>query len=200
MDHTAAASPKREVPEDTNRSPPVKGSKEARHNTVEMMPAAVPETPAMMDTEMGDVQHRPGITSPADSKKARNIGGLAVNATSFFILAALTINAVVGAPVYGALSGELLDPDLVKAGRRRERELMEQFDVFERAPADQARGKRVRSKWVEDYKLENGKRIARSRLVAMEIAWDARFDTFAGTPPLKAVRLGLALAAFIGPD
>ena len=133
-----------------------------------------------------------------DSKKVRTIGGLSVNATSFFIIAALTINAVVGGSIYRALSGELLDPDLVTAGRRRERDLMEQFGVFERIPASQARGKRVRSKWAEYYKWEQGHRIVRSRLVAMEIAWDARFDTFAGTPSLKAVRLGLALAAHFG--
>ena len=43
-----------------------------------------------------------------------------------------------------------------------------------------------------------GERIVRSRLVAMEIAWDTRTDTFAGTPPLKAVRLALALGVSLG--
>ena len=86
-----------------------------------MMPAAVPTTPAV-DIAMGQAHSPPGITSPNDSKKHRTIGGLCVNVTSRFVIAALTINAVIGGNVYGALSGELLDPELVEAGRRRERE------------------------------------------------------------------------------
>ena len=69
---------------------------------------------------------------------------------------------------------------------------MEKFEVFRRVSLKDARGKKVRSKWVEDYKDVEQQRIVRSRLVAMEIAWDVRHDTFAGTPPLKAVRLALA--------
>ena len=49
--------------------------------------------------------------------------------------------------------------------------------------------------------MVGGSRIVRSRHVAMEFAWDTRYDAFAGTPPLKAVRLGLALAVvLVGPS
>jgi len=134
-------------------------------------------------------------------KKARTIGGLAVNVASHMITVMAIMSTASPGPVYGAISGELLDPDLVALGRRRERELMESFHVFDLVRQEDARGKRVRSKWVEDYKDgEAGERIVRSRLVAMEIAWDLRTDTVAGTPPLKAVRLALALAVSLGRD
>jgi hypothetical protein len=132
-------------------------------------------------------------------KAARTIGGLAVNVASRMIMVMALVSNFTG-PVCGAISGELLDPELVALGRKRERELMEQFGVFRRVSQKEARGKKVRSKWVEDYKGSDGQRIVRSRLVAMEIAWDVRHDTFAGTPPLKAVRLALALAASMGTD
>ena len=113
---------------------------------------------------------------------------------------AMMCAALPAGPVYGTISGELLDPDMVAAGRKRERELMEKFHVFDRVKAEDAKGNCVRSKWVEDYKDGEQGRIVRSRLVAMEIAWDARSDTFAGTQPLKAVRLVLALAVSLGLD
>ncbi len=47
---------------------------------------------------------------------------------------------------------------------------MEKFHVFEWVKAEDAKGKRVKSKWVEDYKEGEHGRIVRSRLVAMEIA------------------------------
>ena len=94
----------------------------------------------------------------------------------------VTLGAIHG-PIYGTLSGELLDNDLVEAGRARERNLMQEFGVYERVRSIDALGKRVRSKWLDDYKIgEDGVRFVRSRLVAQEIAWDARSDTFAGTP------------------
>ena len=93
-------------------------------------------------------------------------------------------------PAYGAISGELMDPELVALWRTRERELMEKCNVFRRVRVQDARGQNVRSKWVEGYKEVEQQRVVRSRLVAMEIAWDIRHDTRVGTPPLKAVRVG----------
>ena len=37
--------------------------------------------------------------------------------------------------------------------------------------------------------------VVRSRFVAMEVAYEVRYDTFAGTPPLKAIKILLSLAA-----
>ncbi len=111
--------------------------------------------------------------------------------------------AVVGqalGPLYGATSGELLDPGLVALGRKCERELTDSLHVFDRVQQQDGKGTHVRSKWVEDYKDSGGgRRIVRPRLVAMGIAWDARTDAFAGTPPL-AVRLALVPAASLGAD
>ena len=85
--------------------------------------------------------------------------------------------------VYGALSGELLAPALVEKGRQKERDQMAKFEVYLRVPLHLARGKRVKSKWVEGYKAVGSSWTVRSRLVAMEFAWDTRCDTFAGAPP-----------------
>ena len=109
-----------------------------------------------------------------ESKRRRTIGGLPVNVSSLLIAACV---------VYGAITGELLDPVLVEQGRQKEREQIVKFEVYQRVPLYLAKGKRVKSKWVEDYKVVGGSRIVRSRLVAMEFAWDTRYDTFAGTPP-----------------
>ncbi|CAK0843161.1 unnamed protein product, partial [Prorocentrum cordatum] len=56
-----------------------------------------------------------------------------------------------------------------------------------------AKGKRVRCKWLQDRKV--GAVAMRCRFVAMQVACQAREDAFAGAPPLKFVRLALVLAA-----
>ena len=53
-------------------------------------------------------------------------------------------------------------------------------------------GKQVKVKWVHDQRA-NG--VVRARLVAMEIAYDLRGDTFAGTPGLVVVRYLVSRAA-----
>ncbi len=151
----------------------------------EMMPEPTPKRDLPTGTDRDDTR----------AQRPKTIGGLCVNVASRAIFVAALAVAVVSGPVYGALSGELLDPALVEEGRKRERDLMSQFGVYERVHASKAKGKRVRSKWLDDNRRDDaGQVFVRSRLVAMEIAWDARHDTFAGTPPLMAVRLGLALA------
>ena len=63
---------------------------------------------------LGDaLEHKP--------KKSRTIGGRAVNIASRAILVMALVTSYVG-PVYGAISGELLDPELVALGRKRESE------------------------------------------------------------------------------
>eukprot|EP00971_Amphidinium_carterae_P309557 6151771-Amphidinium_carterae.1 len=99
------------------------------------------------------------------------------------------------ATVYGHISGEALDPKMLEAGRQREREQMERFNVFKRVQRVEAKGKCVRSMWLDDYKQGKDGLIVRSRLVAMEFATDTRYDTFAGTPPLMAIRLAIYWAA-----
>ena len=52
-----------------------------------------------------------------------------------------------------------------------------------------------KNRWIDEYKLKGGAWIVRSCLVAQELVTDGRNDTFVGTPPLKAVTLGLVLAS-----
>ncbi len=56
-----------------------------------------------------------------ESKRRRKIGGLPVNISSACV-------------VYGAITGELLDPALVEKGRQKERDQMAKFEVCLRVP------------------------------------------------------------------
>eukprot|EP00959_Pyramimonas_sp_CCMP1952_P321942 6736458-Pyramimonas_sp.AAC.1 len=98
--------------------------------------------------------------------------------------------------VFGARSGRRLDPSLAKQGREKEHRQMEEFQVFDRALENFAKGKRVRGKWVDDERYnDDGRESVRSRFVAMQFAWDVRGDTIAGTPPLAAFRLVVSFAS-----
>ncbi|CAK0866034.1 unnamed protein product, partial [Prorocentrum cordatum] len=81
-------------------------------------------------------------------------------------------------------------------GREKGHGQMEEFQVFDRAPKNFAKGKRVRRKWVDDERCDDdGRESVRARFVAMQFAWDARGDTFAGAPPLAAFRLVVSFAS-----
>ena len=138
---------------------------------------------------------------PVEAKR-RKVGALAVSGRrvsvlqNFMVCALLVGATMLNGDVYGHLSGELLDPLLVHEGREKERENLRKFEVYGRVPRMQARGKRVRVQWLDDYRTgPDNERFVRSRLVAMQIAWEARSDCFAGTPVLCVVRLVLSYAA-----
>lgn len=136
-----------------------------------------------------------GTAESPDSKRARTFGGVDVSVVSLGICAVATSDLDTEA-VYGHITGCLLDPEKVKLGRRLERQRMDAFTVFRKVPLNDAVGRRVKSKWLDDVKIgPDGTEIVRSRLVAMQLAWDYRWDTFAGTPPLPAVRMMLSFAA-----
>ena len=108
--------------------------------------------------------------------------------------------------IYGELSGELLDPKEVKKGRDIERDKLITHKVYKEITEEQARkfhpnAKRIRSRWVEDWKGEQPNRIVRCRLVAQEVNTHHRAteETYAGTPPLVATRLLLSRAATQNP-
>lgn len=69
---------------------------------------------------------------------------------------------------------------------------MVQHSVFERRHVTEAEGKKVSAKWLDDFKGEN---VVCNRFVAQQVADTARDDTFAGTPPVKFVRLALAMGS-----
>jgi hypothetical protein len=89
-------------------------------------------------------------------------------------------------------TGLPIPEEKVRAGREREIGELKLFDVWEFWPSSHARGKKqVRCRWVERWK----KGACRSRFVAMEIAYDLRSDTFAGTPPIAVTRWLISDAA-----
>ena len=90
-------------------------------------------------------------------------------------------------PVYDHKTGERLPPHLVKVGRQTEHDAMIRHQMFERVPITKARGKKVRCQWLDEMNEAVKGSFVRNRLVAMEVAHGARFDTFAGTAFLKCI-------------
>lgn len=108
------------------------------------------------------------------------IGGLGVDVLQQVMLVMMAAQSTLeGNKIYGHLSGELLDNDLAVEGRAKERRQMDEFGVFYRVPRREARGKRVRAQWLDDYKTDaDGRTCVISRRVAMQASWDARSDCF----------------------
>ena len=69
--------------------------------------------------------------------------------------------------------------------------------LFERVPIAMARGNKVICQWLDEVKEGVNGPFARSRLVAMEVANGVRFETFAGTAPLKCIKIIISRAASI---
>ena len=88
--------------------------------------------------------------------------------------------------------GRTDSPELVRQAREREIKEVVAFGTFHFSPADDCRGmKKVKAKWVD--RLRDG--ACKSRLVAMEIAYDMRADTHAGTPTIAVIRFVISEAA-----
>ena len=100
-------------------------------------------------------------------------------------------------PFHDNKTGELLSPHLVKVGRQTECEAMIRHQLFERVSIILARGKKVRCQWLDEMKEGASGPFVRSRLVAMEVAHGVRIDTFAGTAPLKCIKIVISKAASI---
>ena len=91
-------------------------------------------------------------------------------------------------PVYDHKTGERLPPHL-KVGRQPEHDARIRHQLFGRVPITKARGKKVRCQWLNEMKEGVKGSFVRSRLVAIEVAHGARSDTFAGTAPLKCIKI-----------
>ena len=74
---------------------------------------------------------------------------------------------------------------------------MTRHQLFERVPIAMARGKKVRCQWLDEMKEGANGPFVRSRLVAMEVAHGVRFDTFAGSAPLKCIKIIISRTASI---
>jgi hypothetical protein len=122
------------------------------------------------------------------------------------LVGAVTDEAVVGTDwkpnvmegvteVWGTKSGEALPLDKVEAGRIKEVSTMTDHGMYELWPVALAKGKKVRTGWVEDWGKEAGS--VRCRLVAKEINYFKRADISQNTPPLVVIRLMISLAASV---
>ncbi len=80
-------------------------------------------------------------------------------------------------PVYDNRSGELFDPELVKQGRQPEKLNMQKRQLYDRAPISEAKGKKIRSTWLDEARVQGGRALVRSRCVAMEFNVYDRLDT-----------------------
>lgn len=95
-------------------------------------------------------------------------------------------------PIYGHLSGQPLCKVKVAIGRTTEVQRMDEFTVYAEVDEKEAVGrKKIRSKWLDDNKGD----AVRSRLVAQEVGYTKREDTFAATPPLKGIGIIISLCA-----
>ena len=94
--------------------------------------------------------------------------------------------------IYGARSGEPLDPVKVAAGREREMDSIYRHDVKEDVLNSEAvGGVHVKGDWVEDNKGD----VVRSRFVVKQIAYYYRDDVSQSTPALLVFRRMLAFAS-----
>ena len=100
-------------------------------------------------------------------------------------------------PVYDHKTGERLAPHMVNVDGRTECEAMIRHQLFERVLIALARGKKVRCQWLDEMKEGADGPLVRSRLVAMEVARGIRFDTAAGTAPLKGIKIIISRGASI---
>ena len=97
------------------------------------------------------------------------------------------------------LTGQLLDPELVRAARKKELEYFDGEDVWVLRPIDECRrvtGKApVTVRCVDVNKGDDLNPNVRSRLVARQIRQAGEEAIFAPTPPLEALRSNISMAA-----
>ena len=97
------------------------------------------------------------------------------------------------------LSGQLLNPELVKLARAKEMEYLDGKDVWELKPIDERRKRTgkppVTVRWVDVNKGDDVSPNIQSRLVARQIRQAGEEAIFAPTPPLEALRSIISLAA-----
>ena len=128
-----------------------------------------------------------------ESKRQRTVAGLLVCSLSPPVdeipVSYEATHEIDEKPVYDHKTGERLSPHLLKVGRQTEHEAMTRHQLFERVPVAMARGKKVRCQWRDEMKEGANGPFVRRRLVAMEGAHGVRFETFAGTAPLKCIKI-----------
>ena len=106
--------------------------------------------------------------------------------------------------VFDQVSGQKLDPEMVKAARATEMTHVRRYGVYEKVPLrvcmERTGKKPIRVKWVDINKGDDTRPDYRARLVAMEIRKSWQAAAFAGTPPLESLRFLLSLCKTRSPD
>lgn len=97
-----------------------------------------------------------------------------------------------------SVTGQVLDPTLVRSARRKEMECFKSKNVWIKKPVSEAcegMGKApITAKWVDTNKGDDVEPNYRSRLVAREIRRHGGDSIFSPTPPLESLRTILSLA------
>ena len=100
------------------------------------------------------------------------------------------------------VTGEPLDPQLVREARKLEIQYVHDMKLYHKVPRSEcikAGCKAITTRWIDVNKGDTQNKNYRSRLVAREIKKNNRPDLFAATPPLEALRLLVSDAATIEP-
>ena len=96
------------------------------------------------------------------------------------------------------ISGEWIDPGMVRKARREEMLEFAKHGVYVKVPVEECLSKTgagpIGTRWVDVNKGDKVHPEYRSRLVAQEIKVDKREDLFAATPPLEAKKMLMSLA------
>jgi hypothetical protein len=90
------------------------------------------------------------------------------------------------------VSGALLDPAMVHAGRAVEMDFFNGMKVYDRVPREEQHktgGKIIGTKWIDVNKGDIDKPNIRCRLVGKEFRTTPDDALYASTPPLEALRL-----------
>ena len=102
-------------------------------------------------------------------------------------------------PYRDDITGQPLDPALVREARKKELEYFESKHVWRKATLAECRRVMGRApisvRWVDVNKGDNANPNVRSRLVARQIRGPGEESTFAPTPPLETLRTIISMAA-----
>ena len=97
------------------------------------------------------------------------------------------------------LTGQILDPVLVKAARKKELDFFEAKGIWFKKAVDEARRKTgkppITKRWVDVNKGDDIEPNIRSRLVARQIRQLGEEAIFAPTPPLESLRKIISLSS-----
>ena len=97
------------------------------------------------------------------------------------------------------VSGEMLDPKMVRKARMEEVDYIRKSNLYTKVPIqeciEKTGNKPIAVKWIDRNKQDAKNPLYRSRLVGKEFNTYNDITLYAATPPLEALRLIISLAA-----